>query len=398
MGMAKDTKTRFQGVYARHKQGCAVERDLDCSCSPSYWGSAWDRGRGKAVKTVLLPTVTAAVKARADLKTTVSSGRVPVSTSMRTTRAIEAFLLAIESGVALNKHGRRYKREAVRDLRGALENHVVPAFGAKRFADVRRGDVQALVDQLKTERKSGSRIRTVVNAVHSLYAWGYDREYVEHDPALRVRLPAMDAKPRDRVATVAEMTVLLDALPIQDALPYAIAVYTTARRNEIRHIDTDDDLDLELDVLYLGADEDARKSRASQRPVPIVKPLRRIILRAQLSRDPDAGRLLCPGHKPGGRNSGLLSFEALQDRADAAWEVAGLRRITPHECKHTCVSWLEAAGVPQVVISAIAGHALKHGGAPVTARYTHALPGDLERARSLFDAYLASELRREATG
>jgi len=32
------------------------------------------------------------------------------------------------------------------------------------------------------------------------------------------------------------------------------------------------------------------------------------------------------------------------------------------------------------------------------ARYTHALPGDLERARKLFDAYLAVEANREATG
>jgi hypothetical protein len=31
-------------------------------------------------------------------------------------------------------------------------------------------------------------------------------------------------------------------------------------------------------------------------------------------------------------------------------------------------------------------------------RYTHALPGDLERAREQFDAYLARETKREATG
>jgi hypothetical protein len=31
-------------------------------------------------------------------------------------------------------------------------------------------------------------------------------------------------------------------------------------------------------------------------------------------------------------------------------------------------------------------------------RYTHALPGDLERAREQFDAYLVTEAQGEATG
>jgi integrase len=308
--------------------------------------------------------------------------------------AAEAFLTAIESGRALNKWGRKYKPSAVDSLRGALNNYVVPALGTKRLGVVRRGDVQHLIDDLDC---SGSHVRKIVNAIRSLYGWAQDRELVDHDPASRVRLPAMDATPRDRVATVAEMAQLLAALEITDALPFAIAVYTTARRNEIRHLDLDD-VDLDLGVIYLGTDGNARKSRASQRPFPIVKPLRTIIRRAQLARAPGAGRLLCPGRKPGGRNSGMLSFEALQIRVDGVWEKAKLTRITPHECKHTAVSWLEAAGVRQVVISMLAGHALQHGGAHVTARYTHALPGDLERARDLFDAYLAREAGLEATG
>jgi integrase len=393
--MPRDTKTRYQGVYARHKKGCSAEDDPDtCSCKPSYWGKAWDSAAGKPRKTTLLTTAAAANAARSDLKRQLASGIVPASQSMRVKAAIEAFLAAIESGRALNKRGRKYKPSAVRDLRGALDNHVEPALGAKRLAHVRRADVQQLVDELDC---SGSSVRTVVNSIHSLYTWAQDRELVDHDPASRVRLPAMDATPRDRVATVTEMTELLAVLDIADALPYALAVYTTARRNEIRHLDLDD-VDSKLDVIYLGADGNARKSRASQRPFPIVKPLRLIIRRAQLARDPDAGKLLCPGLKPGGRNSGRLSFEALQTRADAAWEKAKLTRITAHECKHTAVSWLEAAGVRQVEISMLAGHALQHGGAPVTARYTHALPGYLERAREQFDAYLARETKRKATG
>jgi integrase len=399
----KDTRTRYQGVYARHRIGCALERGDACSCSPSFWGQAWDRAAGKPRKTRFLASPAEARNARADLEATLRAGMLPASGTMRLKKAIEAYLAAVEAGTALNKHGRPYKPSAARDLRGALEGHVEPALGARRLADVRRGDVQRLVDKLTPER-SGSRVRTVVNAIRSLYAWAQDRELVDHDPGSRVRLPAMNPTPRDRVATVAEMQLLLGALKAADALPFALAAYATARRAEVRHARVGD-VDLELGVIYLGADDRGRKSRAAQRAVPLVKPLAAMLRRDLMRRGrPAPDELLCPGRKPGGRNSGMLSFEALQTRADEIWEPkdehgkpTGVKvgeRITAHECRHTCASWLDAAGVRPVVVSHLMGHATpvrQAGAATITQeRYTHALPGELDEARKKFDLWLAA--------
>jgi integrase len=405
--MPRDTKTRFQGVYARHKTGCRAEAGERCSCSPSYWGKVWDRAHGRPVKTTMLPSASAASNARNDLKESLKCGVVSVNAGLRVKKAVEQFLRACEEGVALNKNGRRYKPEALTSLKGCLEGHVVPAIGSMRLDDVRRGDCQRLVDQLMPDF-SGSRIRGVINSIRSLYRWAQYRDLVQHNPAALVMLPAMNATPRDRVATSVEMATLLDALEPADAVPYAIAVYTTARRAEIRHMLVED-VDLDLGVIYLGVDEHGRKSRAAQRAVPIVKPLA-VILRRDLMRRgrPDGKTLLCPGHKPGGRNSGMLSFEALQKRADDMWEPkdeqgrpTGIKigkRITPHECRHTCISWLDAAGVRPKVVSEIAGHAtpkLQRDAAPITQeRYTHTLPGDLQRAGELFDSYLTEQLKK----
>jgi integrase len=399
--MPKDTKTRYQGVYARHRLGCAVELDRSCNCSPSYWGQVWDRANGKPRKTKALHSIAEARNARADLEATLRAGMLPASSTMRVAKAIEAYLSAIEVGTALNKHGRPYEPSAVRDLQGALEGCVQPVLGGHRLADVRRGDVQRLVDKM-TPEKSGSRVRTVVNSVRSLYAWAQDRELVDHDPASRVRLPAMNATPRDRVATVPEMHVLIDALDPPDALPYALAVYATARRAEIRHARVED-VDLDIGVIYLGADDRGRKSRAAQRAVPIAKPLA-VMLRRELMRRgrPNPTVLLCPGRKPGGRNSGMLSFEGLQKRVDDTWEPkdehgkpTGAKvgeRITAHECRHTCASWLDAAGIRPVIVSQLMGHAAparQMGAAQITQeRYTHALPGELQQAQMLFDRWL----------
>ena len=234
------------------------------------------------------------------------------------------------------------------------------------------------------------------------------RELAFHDPAALVKLPAMDAQPRDRVATPAEMARLLAALETADAMPFALAAYAPARRAEIRHLPVED-VDLKLGVIYLGVDQRGRKSRAAQRAVLIVKPLATLIRRHLLdSGRPEATALLCPGLKPGGRNSGMLSFEALQTRADDAWDPkdehgrsTGRKvgeRITPHECRHTCASWLDAAGVRPVVVSQLMGHAAPErqpGAAQITQeRYTHMLPGDLVRAREQLEGFLAADIAK----
>ena len=51
----------------------------------------------------------------------------------------------------------------------------------------------------------------------------------------------------------------------------------------------------------------------------------------------------------------MLSFEALQTRADRRWLEVGFKRITAHECRHTCATWLDAAGVRPVVVSRLMG-------------------------------------------
>lgn len=401
--MPKDTSTRYQGVYARHRLDCALEADGDrCSCSPSYWGHVWDRTARRRHKTRSFATAAEARNARTDLQARIRAGLLAPSGTVRVAAAIDTYLAAIEAGAALNKHGRRYKPSAIRDLRGALNGHVKTALGTRRLAEVTRGDVQRLVDTM-TPAKSGSRVRTIVNATRSLYAWAQDRELVDRDPAARVRLPAMNATPRDRVPSVQEMERLLAALKPEDALPFALAAYGTARRAEIRHARVGD-VDLKLGVMYLAGDEAARKSRTSQRVVPLVKPLK-IMLRQELLRRgrPNESELLCPGIKPGGGNSGMLSFEALQVRADDTWEPKNKDgtpkrvkigdRITAHECRHTCASWLDAAGVRPVVVSQLMGHAApahQAGAARITQeRYTHALPGELDNARDLVDRWLA---------
>ena len=264
--MAKDTKTRYQGVYARHKTGCRVERGGRCACKPSYWGKVYDRDSGKPRYTAFLATLAAARNARDDLRRDLRHGRLP-----RANRC--------------DSHRRR-RRFFARHEMASRRTNTDAATSPQRFATL-----TARFSTMSSRRSAPSGSATFDAGTFSGWSMNWrsaDREAVCAPWSIRstpctgglklansfittrlalVQLPAMGSQPRDRVASVEEMRGLLEALDLEDALPYAIAVYATARRDEIRHLRVED-IDVKVGVVYLGADEAGRKSRSAQRAVP----------------------------------------------------------------------------------------------------------------------------------
>ncbi|HWY18933.1 MAG TPA: tyrosine-type recombinase/integrase [Solirubrobacteraceae bacterium] len=407
MRYGRDTRTRWDGVYARHTVGCEVEqlpRNLTltqvsraCDCEPSYWGQVYDRAETKHVKTKTYPASSAARHARKALLELIEKGGVPKEAPLRVREAHERFIEAARANRALNKKGRPYKQTAIRNIDQSLAKHVLPALGARRLVDVRPRDIQRIVDDL-SPKLSGSRIRSVVNAIRSLYAWAKQRELVTHDPAAGIRLPALNVTPRERIAPPREFVALLDALAPADALPYAIAGYAWARRAQIQHLHWSE-IDLKLCLVELGADEEhAGKSAAAHHVVPIVKPLLLMLKREWLRQGRPAGeQLVCP---PRNKNSktGLLHTGGLDERATKAWEAKELQHIGLHECRHTAASWLDAAGVSPKTASVLMSHSIpdrQPGAAAITLRtYTHLMPEALETARKQVDDWLAAQLAK----
>jgi integrase len=110
---------------------------------------------------------------------------------------------------------------------------------------------------------------------------------------------------------------------------------------------------------------------------------------------------VCPPrqHSP----SGLLALGGVQRRVHREWRDLGLEPIGLHEARHTAATWLDHAGVSPKVASQLMGHKTPEyqpGAASITLRrYTHTLPGELERARDLLDKFLAERAAvRKAKG
>ncbi len=382
--------------------------------SASYYASVWDRTAGKYRKTKRASRLLEARNTRADLIDALRQGKLAAGSGLHFDDAREKFIAAAREGVALNKWGRRYRRRAVNGLESALQR-IPDWLSRRRLGDVQRGDMQRIADELVAEGLSGSRVRTVVNAVRSLYRWAQDREFVSHDPAALVRLPATGETPRDRVATPGEFARLLAALTLQtpkekaeglprdaeralaDSVPWALAGYATARNQEIRYLDWQE-IDWALDAVELAADEEGRKPGGSWRVVPLVKPLRIILRRAWLAQGrPRKGKVCLPRKRS---KSGMLSLDNVQEQVHRRWRELEMEPIGLHEARHTAATWLDHAGVSPKVASQLMGHktpAYQEGAAPITlSRYTHTLPGELERARDLLDKFIAERAREDA--
>ena len=406
----KDTKTRFQGVFARHLERCALGAGKKrCNCSPRFYGVVWDRDQHRQRKTGRFDKAIEARDARADLRESLRKGTVlPKAAKMTLREARERFLKGVKEGVVLNKWGRRYKPRSVQNLESSL-NHLPEAMLRRPLDAGKRGEIQELIDGL-AERDpplSGTRIRAVVNSIRALYRWAQDRELAHHDPAQRIRLPALAEKVRDRVATPAEFVTLLKALErqtpaeleageirnpreaLRDKVPYALAGYGTARNQEIRVLDWTH-VYFEVDALELAGDEEGRKPGGSWRIVPGVAALMQLLREEWIAQGrPKKGKVCQP--RPGSK-SGKVALDHVQDRAHTRWEELGLEPIGFQEARHMAATWLDHAGVSPKVASQIMGHKTPEyqpGAARITLeRYTHVLPGELERAREQLEAFL----------
>jgi integrase len=308
------------------------------------------------------------------------------------------FIEACEKGVALNKHGRKFTKKALKDLNSSLRN--LPDWLRCMYVDeISDHHFQQAVDEARAGAKplSTLRIKHRVNAVRSLSRWAVKRNKIATPLAVDVDLPADDSKPRERIATPGEFAHLLDQLEPQDALPWALAAYATARSQEVEALEWPE-VDFEDDNLLLGAHEEAEKSEAARRVVPMVRQVRdRLFAEWKRQGQPETG-LVCPPRRES--ESEHLSVNNLVQRRRKVWEDLGLKPIGIQDSRHTSATWLDHAHVSPKVASALMGHKApkrQPDAAPITLRrYTHVLPGELERARDQLQSYLDDREAEEA--
>ncbi|HJZ35745.1 MAG TPA: tyrosine-type recombinase/integrase [Solirubrobacterales bacterium] len=413
--MARDTSTRYANVYARHELRCAkaVDKTRRCSCDPSYYGKVYDPAIGSY--RVTKPRVKNLLQAKGmkdDLLVLVHTGLFPKDTSPEEQTASPTFaaghtqfIKECKEGVARTKKGKRYTKKSIKSLDSGLRR-VPEEIRGRPMSAVTKGELQGMVDGFLRGPKplSAERIATIVNAIRSLYRWAIKREKASENPAAPVEVPVDDVEGEHRIATPGEFAELLDAIPGSDALAWAIAGYTSARHQEIEVLDWAD-VDFTENAILLAGDDSARKSEAARRVVLMVRQLRvRMLAEWERQGRPESGPIFKP--KRADNKSGTADLNSVLRRITKKWKDRGLVPITFQDSRHTAATWLDHAGVSPKVASVIMGHKApkltEHpDAAPITLRrYTHVLMGELERAFSRLEVFLAEREaeEREAVG
>jgi integrase len=400
---------RHPGIKTRHQSRCATQSGASCDCSPSYQAVAYDRSTGKKIYSRRFSgkhALKAAIQWRRITLGNLEAGR-NVVVSRKTLNEVAAEFIAGAGATpptTLTRSGKVYKPSVLRDYKSDLTQRVLPDLGARRASDIRRGDVQRLVDRMVGEGLSGSRVRNIVNSLRAVYRFANDREETDNNPCQSLRLPNGAGK-RERVLSVAEGEELLSVIPEKDRAQWAVGLYGGLRAGEMMALRWEDvDLDASVIRVRRGWDElegeITPKSVSGVRDVPVVHALRRHLLAAQLacawSSQPDGlvfGRSQRTPFVP----------STVARRARRAWDTENARRtkldeqdggkrarlvpVTLHEMRHCYVSLMAHAGVPIGTVSKWAGHADIKTTMNV---YAKVMPEAATEAVALVNAYLAN--------
>src|SRR5262249_44407926 len=152
---------------------------------------------------------------RHDAASAVRKGTLKAPTRQTLEQAAERWLEGAKRGAILTRSGGRYKPAVLRGYEADLRRYVLPEIGALQLAQIRRADLQALVDRLVSASHSASKIHNVLMPVRALCRHALERDELLVNPTTNLRLPVANGR-RERAASPHEAAELITALPAED--------------------------------------------------------------------------------------------------------------------------------------------------------------------------------------
>jgi integrase len=249
----------------------------------------------------------------------------------------------------LEEHAKQRKRlRGWREDERKLRVEVLPVWGSRPAAEIRRADVRALLERIAEERGgvSANRTRALLSKV---FSFGMEKERVESNPVHGVKRLYVE-KPRERVLTEEELRTLwplFDRLLPTVAAAWRLILLTAQRPGEVlsmrwRELERDSrgwwwNLPAELTKTHR-----AHRVPLSPQALAVIEALRPLTGSSEwvLASRVDGKRLT------------WLSPSAARLRA---W--SGLEHFTPHDLRRTAATWLGRSGVRPDTIDQLLNHA-----------------------------------------
>jgi integrase len=314
-----------EGIVKRHSKGCPAKAGSRCRCGGGYEASIYSARDGRKVRKTFARE-SEAKSWRAEAKRALDRGALRAPSRRTLREAAAAWLEGAERGELCNRSGRPYKPATLRGYRQALEERVLPEFGAQKLSAVATADLQALVDRWQAEGQAASTIRNSIKPLQAIYRRARSREGLPLNPTHDLELPAADPTEVEIVAPEVAAR-LLAALPAGDRALWATALYAGLRYGELRALRWGA-VDLAGGTIRVRESWDpkegsiAPKTRTSRRTTPVPGALRDYLLDHRLRAGEPAEDALVFG----GQDGRPFQAAAIYRRADRAWEIDAARR------------------------------------------------------------------------
>jgi site-specific recombinase XerC len=126
---------------------------------------------------------------------------------------------------------------------------ILPELGGKKLSEVTRVNVQDLADRLVADGKDASTVRNTLMPLRAIFRRAVSRSELAVNPTAGLELPAVTGR-RDRIASVAEGVALVQAVPEEDRVIWATAMFAGLRLGELQAL-RDEDVDLHAGVMKI---------------------------------------------------------------------------------------------------------------------------------------------------
>ena len=234
------------------------------------------------------------------------------------------------------------------------------SFPRKKLKDIKPIDVETLLKDLRREGRSTSCLTQCRGMMYQIMNKAEANDLIRKNPVrfaekMRYREPIK----RKDAFTAEEVTILMEQLP-EDRIGLSIRLMlgTGMRSQELlalepRHIEPDGSMihiEQAINMQKGTATVGIPKSRDSYRSIPVPSSLRYCAVALRQTDKKyiwEARKTDCPCNPSYFRDQFRKALE----------EIPEVRMLTPHSCRHTYVSQMQALGVDLATIQSIVGHA-----------------------------------------
>ena len=246
-------------------------------------------------------------------------------------------------------------------LRGNISSRILKDhFGWRKLAEIKAMDIEQFLKKLRNDGRSDSAIAHCRGMLFQIFNKAAANDLVTKNPVAFADKMRKCPKKRKEAFTADEVRAMLRDLP-EDEVGWSIRLMlcTGMRGQELlalepRHIAQDGSrITIEQALVRVKGSVEigTPKSRDSYRTIPVPENVRYC---AKLLRD-TPNRFVWESPKNPGIPCNPSHF--LKLFKEAVESVEGIRVLTPHCCRHTYVSQMQALGVSVETIQSIVGHA-----------------------------------------